>query len=372
MRRAFLHISALTRSRKKDATELKSTLSFLARGADASKTLANLLDAKLNGDSSTGSISAPSEKKHVDNVLKVLNATLPNEKVSAKRVQDHYDVFFHQLKALVQRIPQATATSVNRKAGTRSTENVDLLSRQVDYKHLTGEELYQRLMLLHLMHKLTTVEMIKIILSKQFDQVTKLKDNMSLFAPEVRLDISILLFYRTHDAELWNTYYAMWVEHFSSLSIPMKRLFWRCVYHRGEVEDTIALLPDWNINELVVMYQSLFKNANLLPIYHDTIPVSKSNCDLFMRTLRLLSSQDPQYESYLVKVVKLSIEAKISDATEMSIQRQYKFTTSLHLVLHDLYNKTKSTSLQAEIQDIFLRIDREEKDLKTQMSLKFT
>lgn len=144
-------------------------------------------------------------------------------------------------------------------------------------------------------------------------------------------------------------------------------------------------LKHWDINNLVTLYQSLFAHVyklNLPEVIETTSQNNNNNNnthrsqELFIKVIDLLSPFKSAYKNHMIKIVKLSIQSNLDGISQNNIHKignQYKFTTSLNLILQDIYNNSKilDTTLKQELEDIFTIIDRQENDLKTQLSLKF-
>ncbi|CCF58786.1 hypothetical protein KAFR_0F01890 [Kazachstania africana CBS 2517] len=356
MRRAFFHINA--RLFKSDNKQLRSTLNFLTKGSTLSTTLSELLEPGSNSEKSAlKKVKDPEATKHVETILDVLNSTLPKSKLHTSKVQGHYDFLFQQLKVILRNTIKETGSIQSSPSALES---------------LTSEELYNRLILLKLSNKLTISEVCKIVLSKNFKHYDSLWSNITLFDDMEMLQVSLLLYYKTHKMEIYKELKNKWIDNYSTFQASIRRIFWRCALHDNlDINEIIVKLQKWDNKELIILYQSLFEISNRLPILDDL----SYNQGLFIRSLRALAVNTIKYKKWMVKIVKLSLKLKLYTEEKTQIDNQlisrYKFASSLNLVLQEVYNMCDDTVLQEELRDIFKMIDQQEQKMKTQISLKF-
>ncbi|CAL9731820.1 MIOREX complex component 5 [Monosporozyma unispora] len=402
MRRALFHLTAvLNSSKQKDARELKSTIKFLTKGSKPSRTLSKIIQKGISSDNNDEKLvfkSKPSrqEQEYINTILKVLNSTLPRKENNVQRVETHYQLFFNQL----QKVLEQFGNDDGKKRPTKQIQNdiLPITLNEVNYKEMNGEDLYNRLMLLQLLGKLTLMDTTKIILATNFDHFAKTIKNLSIFPIEHQLNLSLLLYYKlkvskdsSNDSlitSLWQKYYSEWIDNFDKLHHSIRRILWRCLYMTdpNKINNIIQIkLKHWDINNLVTLYQSLFAHVyklNLPEVIETTSQNNNNNNnthrsqELFIKVIDLLSPFKSAYKNHMIKIVKLSIQSNLDGISQNNIHKignQYKFTTSLNLILQDIYNNSKilDTTLKQELEDIFTIIDRQENDLKTQLSLKF-
>lgn len=402
MRRTLFNVTAVLRSSKqKDVKELKSTIQFLTKGSKHSRTLSRMIQEGILADDQGKSISkeTPSrqEQKYINTILKVLNSTLPRKENNVQRVETHYQLFFNQLQDVLEQFGNGKKPS----KGPIRNEIFPTTLNEVNYKEMNGEDLYNRLMLLQLLGKLTLMDTTKIILAKKFDHFEKTIKSLSIFPIDHQLNLSILLYYRLktskdpNDAHLlsslWEKYNSQWIDKFDDLHHSIQRILWRCLYMTdpNEINSIIQTkLKHWDINNLVTLYQSLFSHVYKMSLpkiseietTHNTTTTDNNNIHqsqkLFIKAIDLLSPFQSTYKNHMIRIVKLSIQLHL-DAVHHNtnihkIGNQYKFITSLNLILQDIYkSKTIDTQLRQELENTFTVIDRQENELKTLMSLNF-
>lgn len=353
MKRAFSSLSS--RLLKSESDELKSTIEFLAKGSKR-PTLSSLLDRRT---SSNGNLSRKDESKHVERVLKILNSSLPEVDSKKKRVQAHYDILFSQLKDIAQQSWQKPFQNIP-----------DNSSRQYEY-----------LMLQQYMGKLQSIpQLAKILLSKNFQDFNRLWENRMLFDDKQQLHLSVLLYYRCRNPRIREEFEDKWLEQFKTMHISVQRLFWRCLTRENAdiiqvIEETRSRMVNWTAHDTVVLYQSLYASAHLLPIPEESL---SRNQQLFITTLRILASHNLG-KKWMVKLVKMSTENRLANensAESMTITiYQYRFIRGLDLALQEVYSscegKRFSAELQQELQEVMASANNEEQEIKSQMSLKF-
>ena len=165
MRRAFSQLAS--RLLKSKDNELKSTLKYLTNGSI--KSLGSLFESSES--SRRGSLLVRSSNKesnlqdhHIENILRILNSNLPEVESKKQKVAVHYDVLFSQLNSIV----------------TQAADNEGTSSKQL--RTASSEDLYDRLLLLQYMGKLTNVRQItEILLSKNFNKFNDLWEHRALF-----------------------------------------------------------------------------------------------------------------------------------------------------------------------------------------------
>lgn len=371
MRRAFSRLSCQLLKRA-DGDELQSTIRFLARGSKPA--ISSLIDRSNGGEEVKE--GSEEEAKHVERILKILNSTLPEVEPRKRHVEAHYDILFSQLKKIVETTIEVEGTK--QRVGQSSSSNV-------------SESLYDELMFLQYTNKLTSAGQIaKIVLAKGFAEWDRVWDNISLFSENQRRDLSLLLYFRSGNSEIWETYEEVWFREYHKLHIISQRLLWRCVARKIDASDDFALavkqqvdrIEHWTTKDLVVLYQSLFAKAHMLPeTLADDAALSR-NQQLFIKTLRMLSpyeSSERKIKKWTVKLVKLSIENKVASeapeiTTGLSIY-QYRFIRSLDLTVQELHStcegKKQLEPLRHDLATILATIHNEEQEVKSHMSIKF-
>ncbi|QLL33762.1 hypothetical protein HG536_0F00870 [Torulaspora globosa] len=373
MRRAFSRLSCQLLKRA-ESDELQSTIRFLARGSKPA--ISSLIDRSNGGEDVKG--DPEEEAKHVERILKILNSTLPEVEPRKRHVEVHYDILFSQLKKIVESSIEATD-----REGTR---------QRVESNNVS-ESLYDELMLLQYTNKLTGAGQIaKIVLAKGFAEWSRVWDNISLFSENQRRDLSLLLYFRSGNSDIPQAFEEVWFRDYHRLHIITQRLLWRCVARKIDVGADFALavkqqvdrVRHWTTKDLVVLYQSLFAKAHMLPqnLADDAEPALSRNQQLFIKTLRMLSpyeSSERKIRKGMVRLVKLSIENKVASespeiTTGLSIY-QYRFIRSLDLTVQELHSacegKKQLERLRHSLASILATIHDEEQEVKSHMSVKF-
>lgn len=380
MKRAFSRLSYQLLKRA-DNDELQSTIRFLARGSKPA--ISSLIDRSRNGGN--GSENTEEEAKHVERILKILNSTLPEVEPRVRHVEAHYDVLFSQLKRIVETSIEATN---HESSGGLSEGRIP-----VEGSGNASQNLYNKLMLLRYTNRLTSVSQIaRIVLSKDFKDWGRVWDNISLFSENQRHNLSLLLYFRSSNADIWERYEKVWFQHYHDLHIITQRLLWRCIAKKvGPTDDlasvlkqNVARVENWSSKDTVVLYQSVFTKAHMLPegLANNGRTALSRNQALFIKTLRELSRcevSERKIKKWMVKLVKTSIENKVAlesaeTTTGLSIY-QYRFIRSLDLTVQELRSACEGqkqlTQLRHNLASILGQIHNEEQEVKSQMSLKF-
>ncbi|EHN01791.1 YJL147C-like protein [Saccharomyces cerevisiae x Saccharomyces kudriavzevii VIN7] len=288
MRRAFSLFAGRLLKSKDD--ELKSTLKYLTTGS--MKSLGSLFGSSAPSEHGMSSHPGISKKNiqshHVENILRILNSNLPEVESKKQKVAIHYDVLFSHLRSIV----------------TEAVDNEDTSSKQL--RTASPEDLYDKLLLLQYMGKLTNVRQItEILLSKNFNKFDDLWEHRALFDQYQKVVISILLYYRTHNAQIRKEYEVRWLSDYNDLQFPLRRLFWRCLIFnvpedsiKQTISNNVKLLgKNWRNNDLILIYQSLYEKSHILPESKDLEGVSGGavsftrNQTLLFRILRAISKR---------------------------------------------------------------------------------
>ncbi|KAG0668886.1 hypothetical protein C6P45_004303 [Maudiozyma exigua] len=383
MRKAYFHI--FSRLSKSENEELRSTLKFLTGGNKATsalssffsnnqKSLTNSLnDTQLSNNNNNNNNNTSEDTKYINTIVKLLNTNLTKHEKNELRIRKHYDIFYKNLRDVLE-LTSSTA-----------------VSNQYPNTNITSKDMLNQIILSELTETFDIYKVSKIILSKKFHHFDELLDNISLFPINERLQISLLIYYRTKKLDIKQKYFQDWIKQLDNFKPSIQRVFWRCLYHKMNIEnskkdiyDTIVQIGNWNPNKIITLYQSLFEIANLLPNQNKlTI-----NQNLFVITLRTLAPYK-DFRSHMIKIVKLSLDCKLvnekpldpsvtQQADITNITSQYKFAISLNLILHEIYNNCLSSqnkqnnSIIPELEDIFKIINNEEKDIKSQLSIRYT
>lgn len=377
MKRAFSRLSSRLLKRS-EIDELQSTIRFLAKG---SKTpISSLLEG--NHDEGAARDVGEEDSKHVERILKVLNSTLPEVESQKLRVEAHYDVLFSQLKNIVETSIEATSRDAVKTGPERAVDT-----------SAPSDVLYDKLMLLRYTNQLTNVgHMAKIVLSKNFTAWEKVWDKISLFPESQRRDLSLLLYFRGRNKQIREEYEDEWFGHYHEMHIIVQRLLWRCISREtGLMDDFTSVIPrntrkidNWCGKDVVVLHQSLFAKAHLLPeaSTQELQTTLSKNQQLFIQVLREVSrheSAERMMKKWMVRLVKVSIENKVAledpdPHSGLSIY-QYRFIRSLDLTIQELHTacegKKHLADLRRHLELILTRIHDEEQEVKSQMSLKF-
>lgn len=335
---------------KSRATDLVKTLQYVSKNRASWKEMWDGLENE--------------SEKHVQVLLQLLNSTLPTRQERIVKLQN--DATFNQLKLLL-------------KNGITHEPSF------ARYQDLSQEELYHRLIMLHLTNKLNASEILKIFINGKFNQWDKICDTLILFKPQERIFVSLIIYYKTHNTDIWNEYYNMWLNNYPNLPDSYKRIFWRCIYSHYGGKDTAKIVWDTMVrtqadtthSEWILLYQSLFHVAQQLPVYFHLL--DHENSKLFIESLRVLSLNNIKLlNEFSSKIVKLSIQTKLSlqsnEATDKILE--YKFITSLHSILHDAYVEIKSlkvstnndnddSNISDQARKILKLIQRIDKDIES-------
>ena len=380
MRRAYFHI--LSRLSKSENEELRSTLKFLTSSNKATSALSSFFNSNPKSlTSSSSNVSQSSnnntteDTKYIENIVKLLNTNLTKHEKNELRIRKHYDIFYKNLKDVLE---FTSSTGISRQQSINKNET-------------SSKDMLNKIILSELTETFDITKISKIILSKKFHHFDELLENISLFQINERLQISLLLYYRTKKMEIKQTFFQNWIKQLDKFKPAIQRVFWRCLYSKNNIEkstndiyNTIIQIENWNGPKIITLYQSLFEIANLLPNQNKL----SINQNLFVITLRTLAPYK-DFRSNMIKIVKLSLDCKLVNEKPMdsttivppetsNITSQYKFATSLNLILHEIYNNCLSSankqnnSLIPELESIFKIINNEEKDIKSQLSIRYT
>lgn len=391
MRKSFLHVYA--RLSKSESDELRSTLKFLTGHSSTSSALSSFFRSTVSdgNETSTSPVADTNENaatahpdkeesQYIDSVVKLLNASLPQPDKNKRNIRQHYDLFYGQLKNILDQSTRSAAAISSSGPGASSMGND------------TSEDLYNKLIMSQLTENFSIREASKIVLSKKFHHFEQLMSNITVFPKTARLELSLLVYYRTMNSCIKSQYHSSWIASFNEFPPAIQRVFWRGLYNRDNIEESkdnvvraIANIKDWDAPKTVTLYQALFEMAHTLPRY-DTL---SRNQGIFVSVLRILSPHK-QLQKYMVKVVKLSMETKLVNENHVnsihpasmssqseSLMSHYKFVTSLDVLLHEIYNSStiqgpQHQELLSELEDIFTLINNEEEDVKSRMSLRYT
>ena len=420
IRKAFIHASSLLHSsNKNDIKKLKSTIEFLTKGDTSSNTLNKMIQNKRkprNNDRSSLSKMKPTvqEQEYINTILKILNSVLPSQKNHVQRIETHYRLFFKQLETILNQFANYNVQLKGKNNHNYACPFLPIsLQDNVDYKTMKSDDLLNRLILLQLIDKLTLRDTTQIILSRNFNQYDKTFQNLPIFSKRDQLNISVLLYYKLKSCEkscitdtnddnnnnnnnnflliskIWDQYSLLWIKDFDELHPSMKRIFWRCIYMTYPllINDIIQYkLKRWDMNNLVILYQSLFQYVHKLDlpnVSHNNSLVDNNfkNQELFIKVINLLSPFKKIHRTTMIKIVKLSIQSHLSEPRQENnperIGSQLMFATSLDLTLKKKINELEcsqdvdNNKLKEELGAILKIIDKQEDSLKEQISLKF-
>lgn len=430
IKKAFIHASSLLHfSNKNDIKKLKFTIKFLTKGDNSSNTLGKMIQNGIISSGNTDNESSshniknvlsnnkssslkvkptPQEQEYIDTILKILNSTLPSKETHIQRVDTHYQIFFSQLKNVLNQFDNYNGKARGNYKNSNANPHLPMsFQDNVDYKIMNSNDLFNRLILLQLIGRLTLRDISQIILSKNFTLYTKTFQNLSIFSKIDQLNIAVLLYYKlksskhlstsdlnsdknTLNHKIWDQYSPLWIKDFGNLHHSIKRVFWRCVYMTEPSLINIIVqlnLKQWDMNNLVVLYQSLFQHVyklNLPSIIPNDFSINNNfkNQELFIKAINLLSPYKSLYHGTMIEIVKLSIQIHLNELPQESdhekVGNQLMFTTSLNLILRKFYDKLDSSQnisstgrLKQELETIFSMINEQENDLKEKISLKF-
>ena len=420
MRRAFFHIHSKLRQSEND--ELQKTLKYLTgslnipskslsslfTGTSSTKNLTDVGNGNANEKEKEkkkivrrgiGSPNAPhlppikpehqvyrvkksvrrdQDQNHIDTIVKALNLTLPDTSKNTERIQRHYDFYFERLRTILE--TSSTTFSNNNTSSSSNTHS----HTDVD----TSQQLFDKLVLLQLTDNFNINKAAKIVLSKKFKHYSELWKNILVFSPIDRAQLALLLYYRTHDANISYEYGKIWMDRFLDFEVSIQRVFWRCMYDKRDVVaskrriyDALSVIRQhWKEpRDLVVLYQAVFELAHELPL---PLPLpfnegsghnSKDTRLLFIDVLRLLGPYGSTYKEAAAEIVKLSIETRLQDTEEESTTQRYKFNTSLALQLQSIRSQCSNDPnnsdevLENELNKILRRIN----DERGEITLKF-
>ncbi|CCK73613.1 Smt1p NDAI_0G06300 [Naumovozyma dairenensis CBS 421] len=390
MKRAFSQFSSVL-LKKYENEDLRSTLKFLSQNSkkpilsntikSSSSSSLNLENNKRNKTTTKYSQSIdPAANKHVEIILNVLNSSLPDPKRNMNRVNTHYDILFNQLQELISKsIKGATNSSM------KCNNNMDNIHK------LNSEELFNKLVFLQYTNELQINDILQILLNKKFHHYKELLGIISIFPRSIKMEMTILLYYKTKLEEIKSTYGNDWLESFEVLHPSIKRIFWKCQNNYNSVMNTINNV-ELNSKDYIILYQSLYNDAFKLPDIltynsaNDKVLLTK-NQKLFIQSLRIISMHQSKNKTndkeWLIKIVKLSLETKLlqesmvpSELKTFSIY-QYKFLRSLDITLQN-YSRSLSNTASSNnsetiraVEDLLKEINNEEQEIKTQMSLRY-
>ena len=435
IRKAFIHVGSLLHSsNKNDIKKLKSTIKFLTKGDNSSSTLNKLIQngitisGNTDDESSYHNTKKPSnnnkssllktkptaqEQEYINTILKILNSTLPSKETHIQRVDTHYQVFFNQLQKVLNQFENYSDRTRSKYKNNHNNDRYPhfsiSLQDDVNYKTMNSNDLYNRLILLQLVGQLTLRDTTQIILSKNYNLYAKTFQNLSIFSKIDQLNITVLLYYKLKSSKnsstpdvnnsddndnslihkIWDQYSSLWIKDFDNLHHSIKRIFWRCIYMTDPslINDILQFkLKQWDMNNLVVLYQSLFQHVyklNLSSTITNDLLINNNfkNQELFIKVINLLSPHKTLYLRTMIEIVKLSIQVHLNEVRQENspekVGSQLMFATSLSLILKKIYGKINnnqnvdSIKLKQELEQIFNMIDEQESDLKEKISLKF-
>ncbi|CCE61373.1 hypothetical protein TPHA_0A02930 [Tetrapisispora phaffii CBS 4417] len=383
---------------KDDNEELKNTIKYLIQNANTNDSIK--FPYKNNSNIKKEQI------KHIETISNVLNRSLPEVDVKKKNVEQHYQVLFSQLKNIVEK------SISNTNSNTISNED-------------KTSTLYNELMLLKYNNRTPANRvntLIKILLHKDFKEYPKVWNNITFFDNRLdRVNISLLLFYKTHNQQIYDAYFDDWLENYNSLSIPIKRIMWRCMSVPKDNHNVIKLLDILTMEksqvikplDIMVIFQSLYKQNHAL-VDDSTIrtyctePLT-TNQMLFIQVLKTLSKYShqndgdisldlyiPKAKDWITSIVKLSVEnklcAEINDVSEIPMHNtkslsnnsqgisfyKFKFIRALDINIQEIRlfcnpkrDEYKYAQLLNELDAITESLLQEEKEIKSLMSIKF-
>lgn len=364
--------------------QLRETIQYIIDGNRTSvSSLRSLLSGKKDEDVT----------KHSERILGLLNATLPQVQDKKKKVESHYDLLFGQLKSMVEE-------------SLSDIEQHSTTTAMVKGKEDKSAALFGKLMLKVMMEKssVNIKSLAEIILNKEFKEHDKVWDNLTLFPQNIRLDITVLLYYGSKQDRIRDSCLESWISNYHKLNIITQRLFWRCMDQLGKVSECCKQIPDWMPRDTVVMYQSLYQNAHFLPSefdYSDNTELT-NNQEFFIETLRALALYQQRSKSQLkltepkrviatkqktakmwaTEIVKLSIQnklttdKKVDENGKMVPVYSYRFLRALDVKLQQIcgiesQNDSSLDQLQSDLNTILSALHDEEQNMKSQMSLFF-
>ncbi|KAH3901123.1 uncharacterized protein SCDLUD_002605 [Saccharomycodes ludwigii] len=412
---------------KIDNSSLQSTIKYITNNKSPTSLL--LRDVARGTAGTTTNISSANSyienrdtmksPQHVDRLVSVLNAALPNvNKLKATKYDRHYNMLINQLKKIVDESINTNANN-NTTILNGTTEHLSPSMKSVLLnKDSTSEELYTHFVSYCLLNREENMSLLTIrkFLShanfskfnqclSELDMLFSISGTNPAFRP-IKVETKLYLSYKLSKSKNSGTtavcplFDASLFEHYNQLSKFSKNLLWILCYKQEGLDilinnylvtrlKTISLNNDGIVNnkaqiELLVgifqifptkssiIYNKIMGNTYLQNIYQNELNDQQI---MFINILNALnksgSSNIMVKQSNLWKIVKLSYKHKLASLYEPSYVVRYKFLSSLEKLLSDMDINNNNENDTKVLREILDSIRAKEKDVKSQMVLNF-
>lgn len=327
LRKGFRLLSRSIRSKsdKKELEGLRCTLKYLA-----------------NNHMTLSSLFHLSEKNCEEDVVSLLNRSLPDIVHQQKTVQTHYDILMHNLKEIAD----------------RDLCSKPLRERLDSCKH-DSNALYRLLWERCLYHKegLSPRDMCRIVMNSYFsaEHANELVSSLKTMVG-CKADFAVILCYKTWKEKLYNEWHDNWVTNYFKLTGIGQKLFWRVEMTMGGIgavkESVLKTELQNNGSHVVMLHQVLFQSSYRLPEALLQAPLTHNQL-LFCKIVRLLSRWSKTYSQahrWCSSLVKTSIKNKLShDSTASDLDFECESTTKRNVNIFQFYNLQAMNKLLCEV-----------------------
>lgn len=332
LRRSFSILPRVLKSngKSKDIAAVSKTIKYIAEDP----TLKSILKT------STGE---KDENAYVEDVVNILNSSLPDVDKHKKNMDVHYSVLMNKLRGMVDR----EIVYSNANVSKRIKECTD------------ADSLYNLLFEFQLdpvfRAKNTLKDYYHIINHAKFSSVKcrELLESLDLLK-QSRRDIQIMAIHKlsqsSANAAVVSPYLPMLIETYMSIPRFSQKLVLRILHKNGKIQELLDAHSDEihaihkNHSQVVTIYQTLSRTAYKLPPHlvdesHELTPIQRLFCELVV-LLSEHSSANPKLSKYSVQLVKGSFENQLSrcntDLHDHSINvNEYKFIRLMQEILDD-------------------------------------
>ncbi|CDO96167.1 unnamed protein product [Kluyveromyces dobzhanskii CBS 2104] len=312
LKRSFSILPRVLKS--KDSAAVKRTIQYITED----KTFKSLLGGPKKDD----------ENRYVEDVLKLLNSSLPDVKMHQKSTDVHYSVLMNKLRGMVDKEIVFATVDVNKRISDCADAN-DLYS--LIWEIQMDPLLREKSTLKHFYH---------IVNNPKFtsEKCIELLDCIDLIKYS-KTDIKIIAIYKLNSANITNKYLRELIDIYPTLNQFSQKLTLRILKSANKLQelfdqqnDNIHSITN-NHSQVIMIFQTLFRSAYKLPEHlidesTELTPLQKSFC----AALRLLSGYSftqPKLAKYCSQMVKASFTNKVSHCngeSDHSINiNEYKF-----------------------------------------------
>ncbi|CAH02852.1 Smt1p [Kluyveromyces lactis] len=325
LKRSFSILPRVLKS--KDSAAVKRTIQYITED----KTFKSIL----------GGSKADDENVFVDDVLKLLNSSLPDVKKHQKTMDVHYSVLMNKLRGMVDKEIVYATVDVNKRIADCADAN--------DLYRLIWEIQMDPL----LRDKATLKHYYHIINSPNFSvaKCAELLDCIDMIKYS-KTDIMIMAIYKLNNPTVTSKYVKELISIYPSLNQFSQKLTLRILRGANRLQELFDTQNDQihtitgNHSQVVMIFQTLFRSAYKLPEHlidesTELTPLQRSFCSS-VRVLSEYSSAQPKLAKCCSQMVKASFMNKVSHCnkeSEHSINiNEYKFLKYMEETLEDCLN----------------------------------